>query len=213
MNKDANILDKKLQMYIGSVAVRHMPFGGDKWDSSAKKLQEELQMRGIKLPQKLFYEYKMPGGGTQGSFMNKFIMERFIANFFRTGGHAGEILKDKKLTMRDKAKIFKYVWQNRSKYKDILKQYETEIRRLNPELTNVRVNDSRSLVYGAMFGFAPAEIAYFADTGHRDYAKENTVSDTLKKYGINLTYVLAPKTAEMIINALNQNIQNNSKER
>ena len=211
MNKGDSVLDKKLQMYIASVAVRHMPFGGDKWDSSAKNLEEELHKRGIDLH--LFYEYKVPGGGTQSNFMDKFVMERFIANFFKTGGHAGEILKDKKLTMLDKAKIFKYVWQNRGKYKDILKRYETEIRKLNPELANVRVNDSRSLVYGAMFGFAPAEIAYFADTGRRDYAKEKAVSDTLKKYGINLTYVLAPKTAEMVINALNQNIQNNSKER
>jgi len=214
MNKDTQILDKKLRMYVMSIAMRHMPFGGNKWDSSAQNLENELGARGIKLPKKLFYEYKMPGGKTQDAFMDKYVMERFVANFFRTHGHAGEVLKDKKLTMSDKAKIFKYVWRNRGKYNDILKQYEMELRRLNPELANVRVDNSRSLVYGAMFGFAPDEISYFSDNTHRNYKQEQEVSDTLKnRFGINLSYVLAPKTAEMVINALVQNSRNKSKER
>ena len=55
MNKD---LDKKLQMYIISKAIQSMPFGRE-WDSSAKKLEDELEKRGIKLSQKLYYKYKM----------------------------------------------------------------------------------------------------------------------------------------------------------
>lgn len=212
MNKDIQILDKKLQMYVSAMAISKMPFGRE-WDSSAKKLQEELRARGIKLPKKLFYEYKMPQNKSQKDFMDKIIIEYFCADFFKSG-YAGEVLKDKKLTLSDKAKIFKYVWRNRGKYNDILKQYEMELRKLNPELANVRVDDSRSLVYGVMFGFAPDEISYFSDNTHRNYKQEQEVSDTIKnRFGINLSYVLAPKTAEMIINALNQNIKNNSKER
>jgi hypothetical protein len=207
MNKDTNTLDKKLQMYIAAMAISRMPFGRE-WDSSAKKLQEDLQKRGIKLP--LFYEYKMPFGNNQIGFMDKMIIDYFCSHFFQD--YATQVLKDKKLKIGEKAKIFKYVWQNRGKYNDILKQYEMEIRKLNPELANVQVDNSRSLVYGAMFGFAPAEIAYFSDTSQRNHIKEKAVQDILKnQFGINLTYVLAPKTAEMVINALNQNI--NSKER
>ena len=211
MNKDADILEKKLRMHIISMAISRMPFGRE-WDSSAKNLEDELKKRGIKLPQKLFYKYKMPVGNSQAGFMDKIIMEYFCTYFLKSYGYAGEVLKDKKLTMSDKAKIFKYVWKNRGKYTDVLKQYEIEIRKLNPELSNIKVDDSRSLVYGAMFGFAPQEIAYFANGKNRNFTKEREVLDIFKnRFGINVEYILAPKTAEMVINALNQNV--NSKER
>ena len=213
MNKNAGVLDKKLQMYISAIAIGKMPFGR-KWDSSAKNLEDVLRLRGIKLPQKLYYEYKMPKGNTQSSFMDKIIMEYFCTYFFKPGGYAGEILKDKKLSLSEKAKIFQYVWRNRGKYTDVLKQYETEIRKLNPELANIRTDDSRSLVYGAMFGFAPSEIGYFANSKNRNLAKERETLDIFKnRFGIMVGYILAPKTAEMVITALEQNARNKSKER
>ena len=205
-----NTLDKRLQMYIINKAISNMPFGRV-WDSSAKNLEDALQKRGIKLPVKLYHEYKLPGGLGPDEFMTKLIKENFSSEFY--SWFAKDVLKDKSLTMSDKAKIFSYVWKTRGKYKDLLKQYETEIRALNPELQNVKVDNSRSLVYGAMFGFAPVEIAYFADTANRNLAKEKDVSKILKNYGIDLTYVLAPKTADMILSVLQQNVQNNSKDR
>ena len=205
-----NTLDKRLQMYIINKAINNMPFDRV-WDSSAKNLEDALQKRGIRLPVKLYYEYKFPGGLGPDEFMTKLIKENFSSEFY--SWFAKDVLKDKSLTMSDKAKIFSYVWKTRGKYKDLLKQYETEIRALNPELQNVKVDNSRSLVYGAMFGFAPVEIAYFADTANRNLAKEKDVSKILKNYGIDLTYVLAPKTADMILSVLQQNVQNNSKDR
>jgi len=211
MNKDAKILDKRLQMYIANMALGYLPFGR-KWDSSAKKLEQGLLLRGIKLPQKLYYEYKLPGNITPSDFMNKLIIESFVNDFY--SWFAGKILKDKNLTMKDKANIFKYVWNNRKKYKNILQQYDQEIRKLNPELANIKVDNPRSLVYGAMFGFAPAEITYFSNGKNRDLAKERETMDLLKnRFGIDVTYILAPETAEQIINALKQNEQFKAKER
>ena len=213
MNKDKDILDKKLRMYISTKAISRMPFGRE-WNSSSKNLEDELKKRGIKLSQNLYYKYKMPAGDTQADFMNKIIMEYFCTYFFKPYGYASEILKDKNLTMSAKAEIFKYVWKNRGKYTDILKRYELEIRKLNQELANINVDDSRSLVYGAMFGFAPQEIAYFADGKNRNFTKEKEVLDVFKnRFGINVGYILAPKTAEMVIAELEKNLRNKSKER
>jgi len=198
-------------MYVANLAMLSMPFGRE-WNSSAKNLQDELQKRGIILPQKLYYEYKLPDGLGQVEFMNKLTMESFAHNFYSR--FAGPILKDKDLSLAEKTKIFKYVFGMRSKYKDFLKKYEAEIRRKNPELANIQVDDSRSIVYGALFGFAPQEIAYFSDNIHRNRAKEQQVIDLLKnQFDIKLNYVLAPKTAEMVINALQQNMLSKAKER
>ncbi len=213
MNKNTGVLDKKLQMYISAIAMGKMPFGRE-WNSSAKELEDELRSRGIKLQKKLYYEYNMPKGITQSDFMDKIVMEYFCTYFLKPNGYAGEILKDKKLSLSEKAKIFKHVWHNRGKYTDVLKRYETEIRKLNPELANIRTDDPRSLVYGAMFGFAPSEIAYFADGKNRKLALERETLDIFKnRFGIMVGYILAPKTAEMIIAALEQGTRNKSKER
>ena len=209
MNSGIVNLDKKLQMYITTMAVQSLPFGRE-WGSSAKKLEDELKKRGIVLQDKLFYEYKMPGGLGQSDFMSKLIMDEFCNDFY--SHHFGKVLLDKKLSFADKMKIFKYVQNMRSKTKDMLKQYESEIRNLNPELATIKVNVASTLVYGAMFGFAPKEIAYCADA-HRDFAQEKENEKILKNYGINLTYVLAPDTAKKIIATLQQNVQNNIKER
>jgi hypothetical protein len=209
MNKD---LDKKLQLYIGKMAIWELPFGNSEWDSSAKKLEDALREHGIGM--KLYYEYKMPGGLSQSDFMNRLCLLEFFIKFYPR--YAIKVLSDKKLTKTDKAKIFQYVWHNRRKFIKTAKQYEAEIRRLNPELASIKTNhpNSYSIIYGATFGFAPDEIAYFADVSNRDFKWESRIIDLFKKkYGIEVTYVLAPKTAEKVINLLEQNIQINSKDR
>ena len=205
MNKD---LDKKLQFYIVNMAAPDLPFGSV-WDSSAKKLSDTLYARGIKLPKKIYYEYKLPDNIKASDFLARLIKDYFVSNFFSS--YAKRVLTDKKLTMSDKAKIFKYVWNNRASYEKMTKQYEIEIKKLNPELAHIPVKNSRSIVYGATFGFAPDEIEYFSDSDNRDTDAENKVIELLdKKYGINLTYVLAPKTAKIIIDALEQNVHYNN---
>ena len=93
-------------MYISNMAIRSMPFGRE-WTSSAKNLENQLRARGIVLQDKLFYEYKMPGGDSQSDFMNKLIMEGFFNDFYSR--HLGNILKDKNLNLADKINIFRYV--------------------------------------------------------------------------------------------------------
>ncbi len=194
-----------------SKAINWTPFGLV-WDSSAKKLEDALLARGIKLPKKLYYEYRLPDGIKPSVFMNKLVMQYFVTNFFSR--FAGSVLVDTKLSMSDKAKIFKYVWNTRTEYKNLIEQYEKQIRKDNPELANLKTKDASDFVYGATFGFAPAEIAYFSNPDQKPNLSEaDRVIDLLrKKYGIELTYVLAPDTVEMLFAALAQNSRDNIRE-
>ena len=208
MNKD---LDKKLKLYIAQMAVHELPFGG-MWDSSAKKLEKELLARGVRLPYKLYYEYKMPGGVSQSEFMNQLCLLEFFTKFYPK--YAVKVLADKKLTASDKAKIFKYVLNTRRKFIQDAKQYESEIRKLNPELANIKSNHPNFIIHGATFGFAPDEIAYYADSKKRNYENERRLEDTFRRiYGINVHYVLAPKTAQNILAALKLHEQKIEKEK
>ena len=209
MNKNILDLDKKLKMYIAKMAIAYLPYGSG-WDSSAKKLQNDLRARGIDI--KLYHEYKLPDVIKPADFMNNLIIEYFVNHFY--SDFVLKILKDKKLTVSDRAKIFKYVWARRGETKRKMEYYEQEIRKLNSELANVKVDNPQSLVNGAMFGFSPDEIAYFADFDNRDMGYEAKTRKMFKeKYGIEVTYVLAPKTVKKIVAALDKNIQNKSKER
>lgn len=204
-------IDKRLQMYIVSKAIDWTPFGRV-WNSSAKKLEDVLSARGIKLPKKIYYEYKLPGGKKPSGFMAKLVIEYFISNFYSR--FSGPVLADKSLSVADKAKLFKYVLGQQLKFKNVIKQYEKEIRQLNPELANLKIEDVHGFVYGATFGFAPDEIEYFSNPSGRNATKEGKTIDLFdKKYGIEVGYVLAPETAKMIIAALEQNTLYNSKER
>jgi len=208
MNKT---LDKSLWSYIKKMTLYYTPFG-DRWYSSAKNLESELRARGIVLQQKLYYEYKLPNGDKPNEFMKKLIIESFLNDFYLF--YARRVLKDKSLGFFGKLKVFMYVWHNRRKVKNLLKQYEQEIRKINPELSKVKIDTSSSLVYGATFGFAPQEIEYFADVKNRDMIAEAKIREILEKqFGIKLTYILAPKTAKSIIIALKQKLKYNTKEK
>lgn len=212
MNKDTEILNKRLRMYIANMAIGGLPFGGFTEHSGAKILEDTLKKRGVILSQKLHYEYKLPDGMNRSDFMHKLVMENFVNNFYSQ--YAGKILTDKNLTIKDKADVFKYVMNHRKKYKDILKHHEIEIKKLNPELANIKAGSSQIIVYGAMSGYAPQEVAYFADDKNRNRLQEKQYDEILKNdFGLDITYVLAPETAKQIINALKQNEQVKAKER
>ena len=183
------------------MAVWELPYGDSKWNSSAKDLEYALRVRGINL--KLYYEYKMPGGVSQSDFLIRLCMLRFFTKFYPK--YAIKVLGDKNITKSDKAKIFQYVWHNRRQFIKESEQYESEIRRFNPELSNIKTKIPSAIVDGATFGFAPDEIAYFSDVKNRDFEQEKKTNEYFeKKYGIRVNYILAPKTARTIIDALKQ---------
>lgn len=200
-----NNFDKDLQRYLlGKVALLHVsPFGGVKWDSSAKKLDDALRRRGIKFADKLFWKYKLPNGMSTQDFMDTLLLEFYFVKWFSDM----KIMRDKNLTMKQKIKIFAYVLSMKKNGIDKnIKKYANEIKQLNPELAKINPRDSFgsiSFVEGALFGFAPDEIKYFCDkSSFRDMDQEHEFNEILKKYDIRPSYVLAPETAKHLIASL-----------
>ena len=112
-------------------------------------------------------------------------------------------MRDKNLTLSEKMKIAGYVWKmRRDKQLGNMNSWEQEIRAKNPELEQCFLRVAKSaLVYGALFGFAPNEIKYFAGM-QRDMKMEHNLDDQLKGFGIDTSYVLNPDTAKAILAAL-----------
>lgn len=184
------------------MASRYLPFGGRKWDSSAQDLENILKSKGIN--KKLFYKYKMPDDMSPQEFQDKITMECFVKNFYSY--FASRILRDKNITVSEKLQLTRYVLEMRHK-KDYqnMKRYADDIKRKNTELSDINTKNSDGLVYGALFGFAPAEIKYFCEvSGLRDFDKEQELHVKLKNLGVNTNYILAPETGESIMAALQQ---------
>ena len=195
-----NNFDKDLKKYLLKQAATVSPFGGVKWDSSAKNLENDLGHRGIKFDKKLFWKYKLPNAMSAQEFMDVLLLEFYFVKWFSNM----KIMRDKNLTIKQKIKIFAYnvSMKKRGIYNNI-KKYANEIKQLNPELEKINPRasfGSRSLVEGALFGFAPDEIKYFCDkSSFRDMDQEHRFDEVLKKYGVRPSYVLAPETAKKLI--------------
>ena len=195
-----NNFDKDLKKYLLKQAATVSPFGGVKWNSSAKNLDNELRRRGIDFDKKLFWEYKLPNAMSAQEFMDVLLLEFYFVKWFSNM----KIMRDKNLTIKQKIQIFAYrvSMKKRGIYKNI-KKYADEIKQLNPELKKINPRDSFgsiSLVEGVLFGFAPDEIKYFCDkSSFRDMDQEHRFDEVLKKYGVRPSYVLAPETAKKLI--------------
>ncbi len=201
MNKiDTNLREYMLNM-VSAAGVS--PYGGIKWDSSAKNLENDLGHRGIKFDKKLFWKYKLPNDMSAQEFMDTLLLEFYFVKWFSDM----KIMRDKNLTMKQKIKIFSYVLSmKKNGINKNIKKYANEIKQLNPELAKINPRDSFydiAFVEGALFGFAPDEIRYFCEEkGLRDFDVEHKLDEKLKNLGVRITYVLAPETAECLIKAL-----------
>lgn len=195
-----NNFDKDLKKYLLKQAATVSPFGGVKWNSSAKNLDNELRRRGIDFDKKLFWEYKLPNAMSAQEFMDVLLLEFYFVKWFSNM----KIMRDKNLTVKQKIKIFAYKvsMKKRGIYKNI-KKYADEIKQLNPELKQINPRDSFgsiSFLEGALFGFAPDEIKYFCDkSSFRDMDQEHRFDEVLKKYDVRPSYVLAPDSAKKLI--------------
>lgn len=192
-------LSEKLRLYIMEMAYNSLPFGGDVWDSSAQNLENDLRACGIDIDKKLFYEYKLPGGMSHQEFQDHVAMSTFCNNFY--GEFMSKVLHDKTLSMSEKMQITAWVWKMRREKKvGNRKDWEKEIKQKNPELAHI----NGSVVYGALFGFAPEEIEYFSSR-ECDRRHAEVVINKIKQLSagrIRLTYILSPSTEQKVVKAL-----------
>lgn len=197
--------NKKLQEYIWNMAYNEMPYGKRVWNSSAKNLSDELRMRGINLDKKIFYKYKLPENMSNQEFMDVVTISYFVRDFYSR--HMLHVLRDASLTLQEKMDVLRYVKKKRQCVnKNFIDIYAREILDKNIELRGINFKSSEDFVNGAMFGFAPDEIRYFCDkSGFRDMNIEHKLQEELKKYGIEISYILAPETAKQLILKLQHN--------
>ena len=201
----SKVLDKKLLDYVLKMSYNSLPFGGSKWGSSAQNLQNALIGRGIKSPKKLFYKYNLPDGMSPQEFQDKITIECFCKQFYTY--FASKVFHDKSINISEKLQLTRYVWEmRRKKNHKNMKFYADEIKRKNSELSDINPkNSDANLVYGALFGFAPAEIKYFCEvSGLRDFDKEQELDSKLESLGVRTNYILAPETSNAIMAALQQ---------
>ena len=88
------------KFFIKKYLLKHIEYAGSlsPWDSSAQKLEKALIDHGIVFPQKLYYEYKFPGGLSNHDFHDQEMLTGFC-NIYRryltrSDEHKQQSLKD-----------------------------------------------------------------------------------------------------------------------
>ncbi|MBR4891893.1 MAG: hypothetical protein IKZ34_01790 [Alphaproteobacteria bacterium] len=202
-----NELDKATLAIISTFALKHSYAYGEEWYSSAKNLEEDLKKKGVNV--KIFHEYQMPEKKSQSEYLRRVALYDFYANF-----EIYNFQDDFKKEIKDYAlysKAIDYIKsQSQSNKEKMDKAYKTLIA-LNPELPKLSDRQDE-VIYGAIFGFSPADIEYFArgrfEQGVNHMEKRAMMNKTLEGYGLDVGFIISPKTFETIIAALEKNKNN-----
>lgn len=214
-----NELSRTLQIKLAGLALKYSYAYGGEWYSSAKDSEEQLKKFNINNI-KLFYIYKMPGGKTPQEYMAKLALYCLFLDFdlYNKNDDYGFQTDFKSLipNYADRLKIIDKIKKNSEIYDaELAKDYQETIE-LNPELVRFsnKQDKLRDILWGVIFGFAPDEIEYYCYGRFNQgqdidsvLDKERAMEDVLKKYGFKPGYILAPKTAERLISALEKNKQ------
>ena len=155
------------------------------WSSSAKEFEEKLQRHGIKIPNKLYYEYKFPNGMTNAEFykLTVPIMAGYtIVKYLMTDNPKADNWAKEDLYLHismapyDLATFIKFNsylaaedpktlrQQLIKKYKNcvpFIEQIIKQLKKLNPELQTLNHCNDYDLWGGCCYGFAPMEIDFY----------------------------------------------------
>lgn len=198
-------LDKKLKMILAALALENSPFG-TRWYSEAKRFEDYLVLRGVQLPTHLYCKYQLPGNATPGRYMRKLA----LYSFFKDYDEWGYMYLDKiELTQSEKDLMVAEIRSKQKEYTQRLLDDGKELLKLNPNLRHLSVNSENAfdILAGATFWYLPRNIEYFIDYKNRDIDKEQEISEKIKTYGVEKSCgILAPDIADMIILALEKNI-------
>ncbi len=210
-------MSNSYQMNLINVVV-DSKYGHTGWSSSAENLENKLKDKGI-TDIKLYHRYKLPGDMSPVSYMIKHALRCFFIDMCTKDWCKEDAFKkwldfyiEKYITDDSLAKQFKQELMSDIEKKQLeIDDYKKELMsdyklllKLNPELPDMKDElDIVSVIDGAIFGFAPDEIKYFCSAS-RDLDAESNVFKELEKYGIKAEYILAPKTAEMVIDRLKE---------
>ena len=207
-------MNEKLKKFLEKLALAWSPFGAldGRWDSSAKKLEEELAVRGIKM--KLYHKYALPENMTPQAFMVRIAVLDLCAYSSDSFGVKKDIFFDKSLGLVDKLRLVKYIAAERKASREKIDEYVKFVQHANPELSGLKISNrfhSFNILAGAAFGFGPKEIEYFVTDykGMRQGTEDRKLNDEIERFGIVPNYVLAPETAKAILTELRKRAAKN----
>ncbi|MBO5833941.1 MAG: hypothetical protein J6R22_03230 [Alphaproteobacteria bacterium] len=201
-------MNEKLQIFLTKLALKYSPFGKE-WYSGPKCFEDGLNAKGIKLPEHLYYQYKLPGNDKPELYMMKLALYSFFIDYDKYGY---DICSDKteKITQSEKNLIINEIRSKQKEYAQKILDDGKELLKQNPNLQHLSVNPDNvfDILAGATFWYLPRNIEYFIDYKNRDINKEQEIYGIIKKYGIQESCgILAPEVADMIISALEKHKQ------
>ena len=200
-------MNKKLQFLLTNIALDSSPFGKT-WYSASKRFQDSLIARGVKLPEPLYYEYKLPGGIEPAAYMPKLALYGFFIGYDSWGYAVLE--ENDQITQDEKDLIANEIHAKKEEYAQRLLNDANELLKLNPNLRHLSINSQNAcdILAGAIFWYLPRNIEYFIDGKKRDLDKERENGRIIRSFGIEEPYgALSPEIADMVISALEEHAQ------
>jgi hypothetical protein len=204
MVKGNKNLNKKLQLLLTNIALINSPYGTT-WYSGPKCFEDSLIARGVKLPQHLYYKYKLPRDIKPEAYMQKLALYSFFINYDSWGYACLE--KNNQITQAEKDLIVNEIHVKQKEYAQSLLDDGKELLRLNPNLQHLSINSQNvfDVLAGATFWYLPRNIEYFIDYKKRDINKEQENYKIISSFGIKESCgILAPEIADMVISALKE---------
>lgn len=204
MVKGNKNLNKKLQLLVANIALSNSPYGKT-WESGPKCFEDSLIALGVKLPQHLYYKYKLPRDVEPEAYMKKLALYEFFIGYDSWGYAALE--ENDQITQHEKDLIVNEIRAKQKEYAQTLLDDAKELLRLNPNLRHLSINSQNvvNVLAGATFWYLPRNIEYFIDLKKRDINKEQENNGIISSFGITGTWgILAPEIADMVISALKE---------
>ncbi|MCL2748994.1 MAG: hypothetical protein FWE50_02865 [Alphaproteobacteria bacterium] len=201
-------MNAKLNSILGDMIIKNTELKSG-FNSSAKEFRDQLKAKGIRVPFKIYYEYKIPEGLTPQEYEFKVQKMHFILYF------DGSELEPYGLTPDEKQELVDYIKRSKASNDLAFIFEEDQIRKLNPELKNIdlaygpniakRSARILNLLEGVTYGFAPEDIQNFLNrhnTGDKEQLIMHEKADnaTLEKLlGFSPGYILSPERMAVLI--------------
>ena len=204
MLKGNKNMNKKLQMLLANIALDKSPYGKT-WESGPKSFEDSLIARGVKLPQHLYYKYKLPRDVDPEIYMQKLALYGFFIGYGSLG--CAVLEENDQITQAEKDLIANEIHAKQKEYTQSLLDDAKELLRLNPNLRHLSINSQNvvDVLAGATFWYLPRNIEYFIDYKKRDINKEWENNGIISSFGIKESCgILAPEMADMVISALKE---------
>lgn len=204
MNKKNDFLLTMMYADVSGVSLKD-------YQSSALDAEKMFASCGIKLPFKIYYEYKLPVGLKPLGLLSKY-GRMYMAQVYQ---EYKKFINFDEYSKQEIEELEKYISQKKDSWKSEMGQIVQDIKRLNPELANISINTAskeEDFVRGVVFGFSPEDINYFLNRTSEQACMDNSNKEY---YGVG--HIVAPQFRDALKQAMVQieaikSKQNNGKE-